>query len=75
MIRTQISLTEEEYKEAKKQAKRLGISLAAFLREALKQLFPVDSSGKPWMRYRGLVASGDEHSSQNIDDLIYGQKD
>ena len=73
MIRTQISLTEEEYQAAKREAKSLGISLAELLRRSLRTALPVDDS-KPWMRYAGMVESGDPHSSRHIDDVVYGQK-
>ena len=74
MVRTQISLTEEEYDAAKREALRLGISLAELLRRSLRGILPVDTS-KPWMRYAGMVQSGDSKSSQHIDDIVYGQKD
>lgn len=74
MVRTQISLTEEEYEAAKREAKRLGISLAELLRRSLRSILPVDQS-KPWMRYAGMVETGDPDSSQRIDEIIYGQKD
>ncbi len=74
MVRTQISLTDQEYTAAKKEATRLGISLAALLRRALRPLLPADAS-KPWMRYAGMIETGDPASSQSIDDLVYGQKD
>ena len=74
MVRTQISLSEEEYSAAKHEAQRLGISLAELLRRSLRGLLPVDES-KPWMRYAGMVESGDPRSSQSIDDVVYGQKD
>ena len=74
MIRTQISLSEEEYRLAKREAKRLGISLAEFFRRALGAMLP-SKVGKPWMRYRGFVESGDPSSSGTIDELIYGRKD
>lgn len=74
MIRTQISLTEEEYKSAKREAQRLGISLAELLRRSLRTLIDVDKS-KPWMRYAGMVETGDPRSSQRIDDIVYGQKE
>jgi hypothetical protein len=74
MIRTQVSLSDEEYSAAKREAKRLGISLAELLRRSLRGLLPADES-KPWMRYAGMVDSGDPHSSQRIDDVVYGQKD
>lgn len=73
MIRTQISLSEEEYSAAKREAERLGISLAELLRRSLRGVLPVDES-KPWMRYAGMVESGDPRSSQRIDDIVYGQK-
>ena len=74
MIRTQISLTEKEYNEAKREAKRLGISLAELLRRSLRAILPVDEA-KPWMRYAGMVETGDATSSLSIDDIVYGQKD
>ena len=73
MIRTQISLSPDEYEAAKAEAARLGISLAELLRRSLRSILPVDDSA-PWMRYAGMVESGDPHSSQNVDDVVYGQK-
>jgi hypothetical protein len=73
MIRTQISLTEEEYRAAKREAKRLGISLAELLRRSLRTMLPVDES-RPWMRYAGMVESGDPNASQRIDEVVYGGK-
>ena len=73
MIRTQISLSPLEYEAAKAEAARLGISLAELLRRSLRSILPVDDSA-PWMRYAGMVESGDPHSSQNVDDVVYGQK-
>jgi hypothetical protein len=74
MIRTQISLTVEEMRAARAEAARLGISLAELLRRSLRTLLPADRS-MPWMRYAGMIESGDAASSRRIDDLIYGQKD
>ncbi len=74
MIRTQISLSEVEYERAKEEAGKQGISLAEFFRRSLRNMLPV-SREKPWMRYAGLVESGNPKSSQQIDQLIYGQKD
>lgn len=74
MIRTQVSLTEQEYKAAKREAGRFGISLAELLRRSLRTMIPADES-KPWMRYAGMIESGDPSSSQHIDDVVYGQKD
>jgi len=74
MVRTQISLTEEEYEAAKQEAERLGVSLAEILRRSLRYLLPVDES-KPWMRYAGMIETGNSSSSQNLDEIVYGQKD
>jgi hypothetical protein len=74
MMRTQISLTPDEMRAARAEAKRLGISLAALLRRSLRTLLPVDAS-RPWMRFAGMIESGDAESSRRIDDVIYGQKD
>lgn len=74
MIRTQISLSEREYDVAKREALRLGVSLAEFFRRALRQVLPLPSD-KPWMKYCGSVETGDAQSSQHIDELIYGHKD
>jgi hypothetical protein len=73
MIRTQISLSEQEYEAAKREAARLGISLAELLRRSLRSLLPVDEK-KPWMRYAGMIESGDPDSSRRIDEIVYGQK-
>lgn len=74
MVRTQISLSEDEYVAAKHEAARLGISLAELLRRSLRSVLPVND-GQPWMRYTGLVVTGDSISSRTIDDVIYGHKD
>ena len=74
MIRTQVRLTKKEYGAAKKEAARLSISLAELLRRSLRSAVPVDET-KPWMRYAGMVESGDPKSSQRIDDVVYGRKD
>ncbi len=73
MIRIQVSLDEQEYILAKKEAKALGISVAEFVRRAIRQALP--ASGKaPWMRYAGMVETGNPRSSPSIDEVVYGQK-
>ena len=74
MIRTQISLGEREYALVKKEAAALGIPVAELVRRALRQALPVNDQA-PWMRYAGLVESGDPTSSQSIDEIVYGSKD
>ena len=73
MIRTQISLSEQEYQAAKLEAQRLGISLAELLRRSLRSVLPVNESA-PWMRFAGMIETGDPNSSQRIDEIVYGQK-
>ena len=74
MIRTQISLPDRDYRSAKREAARLGISLAELLRRSLRTILPSDDT-KPWMRYAGMIETGDRKASQKIDDVVYGQKD
>lgn len=74
MIRTQVSLDKNEYTLARKEARALGISVAEYVRRAIREMLPVTSDG-PWMRYAGFVESGDSRSSQSIDDIVYGAKD
>ena len=74
MIRTQISMDQSEYALAKKEAQKLGISLAELFRRALRGMFSFKKD-KPWMRYCGDIASENPRSSQEIDDIIYGHKE
>ena len=74
MIRTQISLEEDAYRQAKTEAKRHGISLAEFLRRAVAvALGQRKRSARPWMRYAGSVSSGDPHASRSVNDVVYGR--
>lgn len=73
MIRTQISLDKNEYDLVKAQAASLGISIAEFIRRAVRERLPVRGEGA-WMKYAGFVETGDSNSSQTIDDLVYGSK-
>ena len=59
---------------AGREARRLGISLAELLRRSLRLMLPVDET-KPWMRYAGMIETGDSQASQKIDEIVYGQKD
>jgi len=74
MIRTQVSLQKQEYALAKKEAEALGISVAEFVRRAVRERLPI-SEGPSWMRYAGMVESGDPNSSASIDEIVYGSKD
>jgi hypothetical protein len=74
MIRTQVSLDERDYALVKKEAQALGISVAEFVRRAIRDALPPSGAGV-WMRFAGVVESGNPRSSQSIDDIVYGSKD
>jgi hypothetical protein len=75
MIRTQISLANHEYDEAKAEAARQGISLAELLRRALAAaLVERRASKHRWMRHAGILASGDPRASRSIDEVVYGRR-
>ena len=74
MIRTQVSLDEHEYDLAKAEARSVGISIAEFVRRAIREALPPRGEG-PWMKYAGFVETGNPRSSQSIDEIVYGQKD
>ena len=59
------SVDEHDYMLAKKHAQVLRIS-----GEAL----PMLGQGS-WMKFAGLVETGDPQSSQSIDELVYGHQD
>jgi hypothetical protein len=71
MIRTQVRLYEKEHNLAKAQARVLGISLAEFVRRAIRQAL-LQHEQLPWMRFAGMVETGDSRPGQSIDDIVYG---
>jgi len=77
MLRTQVSLDEQDYKSAKREAAALGISVAEYVRRAIRSALPIPppQDQPKWMRYAGLVESGNPRSSQSIDEIGYGHKD
>jgi hypothetical protein len=74
MIRKQVSLDKHEYAVARKEAESLGISVAEFVRRAIRERLPA-AKDAPWRRYAGIVESGDPRSSRSIDDVVYDAKD
>jgi hypothetical protein len=74
MLRTQISLEERDYKLVKKEAESLGVSVAEYVRRAIQNTLPPKGRAA-WMRYAGLVESGNPNSSLSIDEIVYGHKD
>jgi ADP-ribose pyrophosphatase YjhB (NUDIX family) len=74
MIRTQISLDEDAYREAREEAKQQGISLAEFLRRLVAAGIRHRRTGeRPWMRHAGALASGDPDASASVDEVVYGR--
>ena len=74
MIRTQISLDPKEYALARKEARARGISIAEFVRRAVRDKLPAQNEAS-WMRYAGLVESGDSNSSASVDAVVSESKD
>jgi hypothetical protein len=72
--RTQISLSENEYKLARQEASRRGISLAELFRQGMRSVLPVETD-KPWMKYSGFISSGDPQASEKVDEVVYGGKE
>jgi hypothetical protein len=74
MIRTQVSLDERLYSDAKKEARRQGISFAELCRRALSRMLAGHELKEPWMRYAGSVESSDPQASQSVDEVVYGRR-
>jgi hypothetical protein len=74
MTRVQLRVQKQEYDLARKEAKALGIPVAEFVRRAVHDRLLV-SRESLWMRYAGMVESGDPHPSASIDEIVYGSKD
>jgi hypothetical protein len=77
MLRTQVSLDEQDDNSAKNEAAALGISVAEYVRRAIRNALPIPRlrNQPKWMRYAGLVESGNAQSSQWIDETVYGDMD
>jgi len=71
VIRTKIRLDEADHALAKQEARRLGISMAEFVRRAIHRSLRRPASA-PWMLNAGFVKSGDPRSSRRIDEVVYG---
>lgn len=74
MIRTQISLDEDAYRDAKREAREQGISLAEFLRRLVAAgIRHRRTKDRPWMCHAGVLASGDRDASQRVNAVVYGR--
>jgi uncharacterized protein YigA (DUF484 family) len=79
MIRTQVSLTEEQMARLRREARRRGMSLAAVVREAVDQSVPDDEAARVdrlarALRAGGSVASGTGDVAAGHDDLLSGDR-
>jgi len=70
MIRTQISVDEDLYRDAKQLAARQGISLAELLRSSLREKLDREPKGTPWMAFAGVIDGGAD-DSESVDDVVY----
>lgn len=71
-VRTQVSLREDLYRAARREAKRRGITLAELCRRALADMVR-SSDREPWLRYLGCLDSGDRRASRTVDRVVYGR--
>jgi hypothetical protein len=69
-IRIRVTLTRTEHDLARARASAKGVSLAEFMRQAIRAQLPPRSKGA-WMQYAGFVESGNPHASQSVDDMVY----
>lgn len=72
MIRTQISLEEEVYDEAKLYAAECGISLAEFCRQSVAEQLSKYRKAGPIARFAGIY-DGDPNDSVSVDEIVYGK--
>lgn len=72
MIRTQISLDEEIYDEAKLHAAECGISLAEFCRQSVTEQLAKYRKAGPIARFAGIY-DGDPNDSTSVDEVVYGR--
>ncbi len=70
MTRTQISLEEKQYLEAKKYAEDSGISLAEFLRQSISEKLVAYRKNGPVSRFAGIY-DGSSDDSASIDEVVY----
>ncbi len=74
MIRTQISLEPKMYAEARREARRQGISFAELVRRALARVLKPTDQGAPWSRFRGVFEDAGPDASTSVDAVVYGRE-
>lgn len=58
MLRTQISLTEDQMRRLRREAKRRGVPIAEVVRDAVDRVVPPDPGGRQARLERALAAVG-----------------
>lgn len=58
MIRTQISLTEDQMRRVRREARRRGVPIAEVVRDAVDRVVPQDPGGRRAKLERALRAAG-----------------
>ncbi len=69
-----IAVTREDRDAAVREARRAGVTPEEYVHRALLAALPPDA-GAPWMRYAGIVESGDPRASGTVDEVVYGHED
>lgn len=65
MIRTQISLTEEQADRLRRTAALRGVSMAELIRQAVDRVIPPDSDERSWRIERALALAGKYDSGRS----------
>jgi len=75
MLRTQISLEQVQYDRLTREARRLGISMSALVRELVDGHFsPGKPPTDPLDQIRGIAESSGEYIARRHDEFLYGKK-
>jgi len=79
MLRTQVSLTEEQMARLRREARRRGVSLAAVVRDAVDRAVPDEDVARidrleRALRAAGSVASGTGDVAVRHDDVLSGER-
>ena len=74
MIRTLVSFDEAQYREAREEARRQGISFAELCRRAVAHALLPTRGESPWMRLAGTLRSGDPDASRSVDRVVYDRE-
>ena len=79
MIRTQVSLTEEQMRRLRREARRRHVSLAASVRDAVDQVVPDEDSARSdridaLLEIAGSAASGAGDVAREHDEVLAGER-